>query len=63
MFDAKGAFIGARYLTGTMQRMDTNKQVSWGDVFWPLPAFLPDGRAFTFWKNGLAELKVPLPAK
>ena len=62
VFDPKGSLIAARYLTGSMQRMDIGKQASWGDVFWPSPVYLPDGRAFTFWKNGLAELKVTLPA-
>ena len=57
-----GALIGERLLGEGMQRMEGNKQITWGDVFWPAPTFLPDGRAFAFWKDGLVELKVTLPA-
>jgi hypothetical protein len=57
-----GALIGERLLGEGMQRMEGNKQITWGDVFWPAPTFLPDGRAFAFWKEGLVELKVTLPA-
>jgi tripartite motif-containing protein 71 len=63
VFDAKGTLVGGRYLSGTMQRMEAGKKVVWGDVFWPAPAFLPDGRGFTFWKDGLVELKVTLRLK
>jgi len=37
------------------------KQITWGDKWWPSPVFLPDGRAFTFGKAGLLELRVTLP--
>jgi outer membrane protein assembly factor BamB len=37
------------------------KRITWGDKWWPSPVFLPDGRAFTFGKAGLLELKVTLP--
>jgi hypothetical protein len=36
--------------------------MSWGDTFWPSLVFLPDGRAFSFWTDGLVQLKVTLPA-
>ena len=32
----------------------------WGDLFWPSPVFLADGRAFSLGKGGLRELKVTL---
>jgi streptogramin lyase len=37
------------------------KQITWGDKWWPSPVFLPDGRAFTFGKAGLLEMRVALP--
>jgi eukaryotic-like serine/threonine-protein kinase len=37
------------------------KRITWGDKWWPSPVFLPDGRAFTFGKAGLLELRVTLP--
>ena len=56
-----GVLIGERPLGDGMQRMEI-KAATWGDVFWPSPVFLPDGRAFSFWKDGLVELKVTLKA-
>jgi outer membrane protein assembly factor BamB len=63
VLDPSGALIGARLLTDGMQRMVVDRQVTWGDVFWPAPTFLPDGRAFAFWKDGLVELRVKLPGR
>jgi outer membrane protein assembly factor BamB len=37
------------------------KQITWGDKWWPSPVFLSDGRAFSFGKAGLLELRVALP--
>jgi hypothetical protein len=37
------------------------RTITWGDLFWPSPVFLPDGRAFAFGKDGLLEVKVTLP--
>ena len=34
------------------------RTIAWGDLWWPSPVFLPDGRAFAFGKDGLLELKV-----
>jgi len=60
VLDSSGAVIGARYL-GNGLLTDVSKQPTWGDTFWPTPVFAPSGLAYTFWKDGLAELKVAAP--
>ncbi len=60
VLDLGGAVVAARYL-GDGQMTDVSKQPTWGDTFWPTPVFAPSGLAYTFWKDGLAELKVAVP--
>lgn len=48
IYDKDGAFLGGRYFSPGM------------DAYWPSPVFLPDGRAFTFGREGLVELSVTL---
>ena len=61
VFDPTGRLLGARYHQAGMPFTSLNRETSWGDTFWPTPVFLPDGRAFTFGKDGLTELKISLP--
>jgi outer membrane protein assembly factor BamB len=63
VFDPMGRLVGGRYHQAGMPFTSINRQVSWGDTFWPTPVFLPDGRGFTFWKDGLTELKVTVPVR
>jgi outer membrane protein assembly factor BamB len=63
VFDATAEFIGGQYHQAGMPFTSINRQVSWGDTLWPSPVFLPNGRGFTFGKDGLTEVKVSLPAK
>jgi hypothetical protein len=34
--------------------------VDYGDWYWPAPISLPDGRAFTFGRDGLILMKVSI---
>jgi outer membrane protein assembly factor BamB len=62
VFDPAGKLLGGLvHEAGAPISNIGNGHVEWGDTFWPSPVFLPDGRAFTFWKDGLVELSVKLP--
>jgi outer membrane protein assembly factor BamB len=61
VFDPKGRLLGGDYLEPTELGTAINKRITWGDTFWPSPVFLPDGRGFTFGRDGMLELKVTLP--
>jgi hypothetical protein len=61
VFDQKGNLLGADYLEPDEDMSRLGRAVIWGDTWFPSPVFLPDGRAFTFGKDGLLELKVTLP--
>jgi outer membrane protein assembly factor BamB len=60
---ASGRILGGEYLEpGGRITNEGNGHVEWGDIFWPSPVFLPDGRGFSFGGAGLLELKVTPPA-
>jgi DNA-binding beta-propeller fold protein YncE len=61
VFDAKGAFLDAFTLAPGAPQTVLGKTTTWGDMFWPAPVFLPDGRAFSFGRDGLIQLQVTLP--
>lgn len=61
VFDNAGRFLGGQYLREGDERNEAGKETRWGDIFMPSPVFLPDGRAFSFGRGGLLELKVTLP--
>lgn len=63
VFDRDGRYLGGRYMEPGMRGLGGDaKAPTYNDAYWPSPVFLPDGRAFTFGKDGLLELKVTLPA-
>ena len=49
IFSPDGRFLGGRYIASEAEN------------YWPSPVFLPDGRGFSFSKDGLIELSVALP--
>jgi len=64
VFDSTGRLVGGLYhQVGAPLTNIGNGHVEWGDTFWPSPVFLPSGRGFSFWKDGLVELKVSLPPR
>jgi outer membrane protein assembly factor BamB len=61
VLDSTGRYLdGLYHMDGTTETY-LGRDWVWGDVFWPSPLFMPDGRAFSFGRDGLIELKVKLP--
>ena len=61
VFDPTGTFLGGMYRTPGSQPPAEARTIIYGDWYYPTPVFMPDGRAFTFSKAGLTEMKVTLP--
>jgi hypothetical protein len=61
VFDPKGTFLDAFSLAPGAPQTILGSTTTWGDMFWPAPVFLPDGRAFSFGRDGLIQLQVTLP--
>jgi len=62
ILDRDGNYLAGKFLQPGEQKYGINKTVVWSsDIFYMPPAFLPDGRAFAFMKEGLVELAVTLP--
>ncbi|MEA2675184.1 MAG: hypothetical protein QOI92_2376 [Chloroflexota bacterium] len=61
VFDPKGTFLDAFTLAPGAPQTVLGSTTTWGDMFWPAPVFLPDGRAFSFGRDGLIQLQVTLP--
>lgn len=62
VLDADGSFLDEQVHVEGAPETVLSKTIAHGDVLWPAPVFLPDGRAFTFGPDGLTEIKVTLPS-
>ena len=62
VLDPSGAFLDGLYHQGNSAETSLGSPIVYGDVFWPSPVFLPDGRAFSFGRDGLIELEATLPS-
>jgi DNA-binding beta-propeller fold protein YncE len=61
VFGPTGTLLGGHAHDPGLPQTAISRRIAWGDTFWPSPVFLSAGRAFTFWNDGLTELRVRLP--
>lgn len=61
VLDRDGAALGGMRLPPGAHGARLGQTVDYGDWYWPAPVPLPDGRAFTFGRDGLIVMSVTLP--
>lgn len=60
VFDRDGMALGGIRLPPRAKGVRLGQTVDYGDWYWPAPIFLPEGRAFTFGRDGLILMKVSI---